>query len=699
MADHPLGKSRRGADFTSPSKQRNRAARQAVQATAKMKTAVATGTPGLRRKRVSIDCGPADWPTEADVGNFAPPIRARINYPELVEEIRMLEMAIPEQISIFTEEGEKTAEPVTLTKEDSKAVGLPRGTVATPMRIHRKKVRIPTASELFELPPQLAAHIEEAGRQTLNRLYLPLLLMRQKSLAKRKLTADRGGVVPKVPEDFLARLPLFKTWPADALSQVVSAMEFRAYDAKEFIVYEREPASAMLFLVNGAVHVLQRTGPGVPYSGRNLASQQTVTTMTCFGEMNLLTDEPWQQALRAVNRADMWILTKPKFEGLLKKMQPHVVNYIIRTAFHRRNETMKSKFPVTVDMLRHQPLFAPTSADFLRDLIDRLEPHALPKDYTLCEEGTSCTTIYYVVHGSVAQLRKVGDAMTHIATLTAGGLIGASAMAHGASSEGTFKTLIDSDIYILSKNSFNILSRQYPNDLDLILEAARSQRHEEITSNQARYAGMVQNIPLLRDLLPSYFVKDFVPLLQPKSYRPLSSVCSTASFCDRLIIVTKGQLRLSDGYEVKVNDCLGWTCCVPHRWGQGAITMNLTAEVLEVPCQDFMEFLHEKHLLNTFIKQTKMIMFPKAFPKQQVDVLLAQIGPHPIFYPVSKSRVVNHNEQGFCTVHMHLLEEHQREETLKKKKQEEETPPSYKKLSQGVWIPRQRQVRGFTTRK
>ena len=127
--------------------------------------------------------------------------------------------------------------------------------------------------------------------------------------------------------------------------------------------------------------------------------------------------------------------------------------------------------------------------------------------------------------------------------------------------------------------------------------------------------------------------------------------------------------------------------------------MNATAEALEVPCQDLMDFLDSKNLLHKVVQKTKMLLFPNAFPKVEVDALHSALGSHPQFYPISPSRIVNHNEQGFCTVHMHLLEEHQRHEYARKKEIEASTPPAYRQLSSGVWVPKSRQVRGFTTKK
>jgi CRP-like cAMP-binding protein len=696
----------------------------------------------VKERRVSIDCGPVDWPTASDMGTMAPPIHQEPDYHTLIDEIRSLEICFTEQVlpkesdelSPTTASGGSSMNPppgvvrklssqavlelpnfsspekkggkkveetvtrvITVPRHASGASGAKSasGSAPTTLLVHTQKVRIPDAAELNELPKELADHIGEAAGETLRRLWIPILALRQKKIARSKLRTERQALAASITPDFISQLSLFRSWPSEVLPAVVQALKLHCFEPKEMIVYEREPASAMLFLSNGTVHSVARHRTKSSYRDPLGTTTQTIHQTHCFGEMNLLTDEPWSFGLRCVTRVDMWMLTKKDFQRLIKLVPMHVMGNVIRTAFHRRNNAMRKHFPMTPELLKQNPLFEHVSHDFAAEIVDRLEPHAAPKDYLLCGEGEPESPMFVVMHGQVGQFRKTGDDLILVGTLGPGSIVGASALAHGASIDATYKTLTDSDLYILSRTTFNAIAKGAGNDLDLMLEAARAQRHIEISTNQSKYLEVVQRIPMLKDILPSYFVKDFLPLLQPKSYRPLSSVCSTSNFCDRLIILVKGKIKLHDGTELKPNECIGWTCCVPHRWGQGALTGNVTAEVLEVPCQDYMDFLSVKGYLNTIIRQTKMILFPKAFPKQQVDTLLAQVGPHPISYPISKSRIVNHNEQGFCTVHMHLLEEFQREEQDKAIKKLADTPPPYRQLSSGVWVPRALNVRGF----
>jgi hypothetical protein len=146
-------------------------------------------------------------------------------------------------------------------------------------------------------------------------------------------------------------------------------------------------------------------------------------------------------------------------------------------------------------------------------------------------------------------------------------------------------------------------------------------------------------------------------------------------------------------------ESIGWTCCVPHRWALPAMTTSSTVEVLEIPYLDLMLFLHERQLLDKVTLATKMLMFPRAFPSADVTALKQSIPPHFVMYPISRSFTVNLNEMGFCRVHMSELVTAEKKERERKAHDDSTSAPHYKKLSQGVWIPTSRRIRGFTTSK
>ena len=645
----------------------------------------------LHRRQPSVDVGRDDWPNKEDMSFAAPPITGGdVQATRLVADLRALELYVPQKV----DEDEMR----------EKCALLPPGAKPPPPPMEVQRVHLPCQDELHALPEVLQAHLQNVAMDTLRAYLHPIVALRQRMLNKKRVLSERVATASAVPVEFISTKPLFRTWAPEYLNMVTQAMKLRCFEPKEFVVFEREQSGSTIFLHTGAVQILQRINPksNKKYSPENVTVVATHNAPAVFGELSLLTEEPWQYAIRVTQKADMWVLYKPEFSTVLAKVPQHVMGHTIRVAFERRNESMRANFPMDSEAVRAHPIFATVSNDFARDLADKLEPFAVPKDYLLFSENELPPAMYFIRQGSVGLFRVTGDGeRTQVGALGPGMIVGDTALAYSSASEYTAQTSSDSDMYQLTKASLYVLTRQYPSDLNAMLDAARAQRQEELHNNQMRFREIVRDIPFISDLLPPYYLVELVQLLRPRSYRPLSSVCSTSSFCDRILILTKGKIRLGTSDFMQVGDCIGWTCCVPHRWARAALTMNMTVEALEIPCEAYMTFLQSKNLLGAVIHRTKMVLFPKAFPREKVERLLSNpsIVNQPIMHPVSSSTHVNLNEIKFCTVHLNILAERDVAERQRRDQIKGETPPPYRQLSVGVWIPKARKATGFNTRK
>ena len=652
-------------------------------------------------RRSSVDEGSPDWPAAEDVANALPVLTndADNRLCELVGEIRELEIVVPHHL------------PETLNsrplEEDFNAQQKQQ-----PYEIC--KIHLPNAAELPAFPKVLRDHLVNAALATLRLHFYPCVLLRQRIITRTRAMLQRQPLAAQVPPDLLDGIPLFRGWPAEALKLVLSSLKYSLYEQREVIVHEKEPSTVMYFLTAGSVKTISRVKGKLKLdkrlSGANVAHSTILVAPCTFGSQNLLTNELWSHAVRSNAKCDVYTLSRQDFNAAMALVPLETTTETIRTAFERRNELMPSNFPLDVDAIRKHNIFSRVSVEFAKDLIDRLEANAVPESFVLTREGEVSAAMYFVRRGTVKVYRKVDGAESNATVITGPTVIGDTALVYNSANSMSCKTVTDCDVYSLSRHNFDMLCRQYTSDVDAMLDAARDQRNAELKSNYLKFRRVLTDMPILNSLVQPYHLRDFLALVQPKSYRPMSCICSTSDFCDRVIVLTKGKITLGrhDGVSGTANgqqhtmqrwESIGWTCCVPHRWAQPEMTMSSTVEVLEIPFLDLMMFLHERRLLDQVTHATKMIMFPRAFPSAETDALRAKIGPHFVMYPTSRSFAVNLNEMGFCTVHMSEIKRLEQAERERAAHEVSTGAPQYKKLSQGVWIPTSRRIRGFTTSK
>ena len=634
------------------------------------------------------------------------------------------------------------------------------------------RVRLPTRAELADLPEPLQRQITLAASQSLRSLLLPMLMVRQLRARRRALSAAEAP--PPITVEFLQqRVGIMAPWPRAALEEVIRRLRPRACAPREIVAHLHEPTHEMLLLAHGHVRLSTRAathrrqlltataaaatsapagvvggttaaGPGGPAGGASAAakaaaasSNQIVSAPATFGEMSLMTEEPWTCFVRAhslsgggggsghgqASAAHFWCLRKSDFAEILETIPSHLVMNTIRTAFQRRKEAMRANYPFGPDKVRQHAPFTNVSLPFARAMADRCTPYAVPKKFVLCTEKEPCEGLFFLCRGALSA-HRAGDGggggggeggggggdggEGH--RITAPAVVCAAELVHGSLNDATVRSTADSDLYHLSRAAFAALAQQFPRDADAVLDAARAQKCEEVLDNAPYFMEILQRMPIVRDCVPSYRLRQFLPLLRAKSYRPLTAVCSTASFCDRIILLTKGVLKLcpdegaagsgggggshaategGGGLLLQAGDSIGWTCCVPHRWAVGVMSTHVTVEALEVSQVDLMNFLQAEGTLGTAVALSEQLMFPRAFSCPP-----PQLPPgHVPFYPISRSRKPNFNEPGFSTVHMGIMAEQARRERERKKRLQLNEPPPYRQVGSGVWIPSQKRTK------
>jgi CRP-like cAMP-binding protein len=677
---------------------------------------------GRRTRTVSVDAGDAAWPSNDDIGYFKTETRStEADLAQVIEDIRKLNIdldakAMQEQLPGMHGKVQPTT-LVDVVNEASMGGGRRRSLPG-----HGAKLStVPLSEQLVEYPALLKDQVTRCANALVATFLMPIMARKHHFLMKRRFNTQRANELSPVRLEFLASMTLLQDWPKDALRRLQSAMYVWAYEPGHAIIHEREPSKSIVFLATGTVELQRRGERRLSPRRKRLGAStvmtqsrrarpnmfaeeapkvfQTLVAPSVLGEFNPMSEDPWSFTAKAVSAVDCWVLDVDSFRQIMMSIPAPAIARTKHVALQQRNNSMRETHVMTAVTVRECLLFNDVSADFATEISRRVEPHAVGHATELTTENERADAMYFLRRGTVKLFRIVNNERTLISTQTAPYLIGDTAVIHASSYENTAVTTTDADCYMLSKAAYDSAVKQFPSDVGVIMEAVRRKRHDDLQRNLLRYRHLIPNIPLLGALnLSAFDIRDFLKLMQPKTYAPLTAVCSKSTYCDRIILLTKGNVRIGDSSVIGPGDCIGWTCCLPHRWGDIGMTLQTSVEVFEVTYADYMRVLHQKGALQQVLQQTKMIMFPKAFPQPDVRALQVALPPHdPGLIPKSDSRVVNLNEMRFCTAHMGLLEEARKEEDKHLAVLKAQTPPAYRVLAGGLWIPKTQKARGFTT--
>jgi voltage-gated potassium channel len=121
----------------------------------------------------------------------------------------------------------------------------------------------------------------------------------------------------------VARVPLFAGLDVAAVSQIITLLYSRTFDAGEVVIRRGMPGDNMFFLVSGEVVVEADSGEIVLKEG------------DFFGEMALLEQRPRSSTVRAVTRVRLLVLDREDLERLGRK-HPAIISRIREIAASRR---------------------------------------------------------------------------------------------------------------------------------------------------------------------------------------------------------------------------------------------------------------------------------------------------------------------------------------------------------------------------
>ena len=161
------------------------------------------------------------------------------------------------------------------------------------------------------LPELLKNGLLETVREVINwKLRLKCVL----KISKARRAVYSLKIHDKLSEAFLAESPLFKRWPAHALSIIMNAAIPRALDAGEFIFHAGEPKeSGVVVILSGTVKELQKRGGSSGSTGRAtvIASNSATAVphgVLFYGDLEQLTEEPHPCTVVSNTPCESWCI-------------------------------------------------------------------------------------------------------------------------------------------------------------------------------------------------------------------------------------------------------------------------------------------------------------------------------------------------------------------------------------------------------
>ena len=558
------------------------------------------------------------------------------------------------------------------------------GAIWEVLRAGKGQMALPTAKDLAQLPRTLQKTFKCLAMETLSTYLYPRVLLCQRKQERARMQAM--STCPRLTVEHLSRQQLFKNCTPDDLRTIIEKLELCVYDKGEYIIHEGDRSgSGIFFVATGQVSIWKKADRQSKAVGAANGSLLVVLgPVACVGEFAFLTEEPRMATIQAQCRVECWVLKKSDFYAFIQRLPEHAFASIVESAFATRNNTMHMSYPISANLLRLRSVFTPCTGPIVDEYLSILQPYAVPKNYCVAKGDQRMDRILFLQNGRCAVLRKLrvqndsatpplppaggakgatpaanaitsSAAATHVHTLRAPCVIGDTAVLHRGVMGDTIVTLSTCDFWVLGREAFLQVLRRYPAVEKQMMQAAREQRQTQLSTQHNLFRDCVRSIPFLRDLAPPGALRELVNLFKARVYKPLSVICSTAVYADRLIILYKGTVRVEDSLFARPwlpGEAQGFTCIVPHKWARLAVSSDVS-ECLELERDTYVAFLRRHKLYKGMHHFAKLLMFPKAFPPREVEVAEQSMADlkTPRLYPCSDATAFSLTEPGFAGAH------------------------------------------------
>lgn len=512
-------------------------------------------------------------------------------------------------------------------------------------------IPLPTYQEMCVMPVEVRQAVQQLAVSVFRRCLLPRVLLRQRRRQRERLS--RVAAPYAITVEQMLKLQTFEMWPPSLLDELIQHFKPYAAERGEIVLQEKEnPCNAVYFLTSGTVQQIQkidRTSKRISATNTKVL-QAAISPVVCFGQLSFLSSDPRMSSIKTVTPCTFWRLFRSDYFKVFNKLPVSVRHHVQDLAFQRRTQSIPYNEPLTVGMLKQMPVFATCSEVALKALLPLFRPTAVPPGRELSIADSDGTAMYVLLRGRCGVFRYLRDRKedAHVQSISPPTMIGDDAVVGGGSHVASIKTLTSCDLYVITKEDFEVCMSKHGADWNLVVEQATRSRQLRLLDSQDRFKEMAVSIPIVANILPFAVRTELSRLFKPILYHPKQTVCASAHFADRVIIVVEGTVRFQDGRCWECGEAAGYTCIVPHRWAQTATAVT-SSKLIELPYQEYKKFLERQGALESVRAAVQALMFPKAAPPQTLywALMATQKLQNPPMYPMSQSERVNLCEEKF----------------------------------------------------
>jgi NTE family protein/lysophospholipid hydrolase len=256
------------------------------------------------------------------------------------------------------------------------------------------------------------------------------------------------AVAADVPPDPVTTSELFRAFPAELHSTLLSALDVIHVPAGAPLFQQGDPGDGMYLVRRGLVHITLRTEDG---------SDQVIDVHgpgSSVGELALITGKPRSAAAVTQGAAELLRLSRSAFEALAAQ-HPDAIRRYAETLLPRLRRAHVAGVLIS--------LFGQLSVRALEDLIAALEWRSLSSGATLFRQGDPGDYVAIVVTGRLrVEVSDPTGATRTVTELGRGQYVGELAVLTGEPRSATISAVRDADLALLHKDAFDRLIAQHP---------------------------------------------------------------------------------------------------------------------------------------------------------------------------------------------------------------------------------------------
>lgn len=494
------------------------------------------------------------------------------------------------------------------------------------------RAALPDGREIALLPPELALTFFTVAMDKFRKLLLPKVLLVLQKRRNKALEREMISRTTRPSAETFKKFKLFNLWTAEALQLATESLTYKCVDANRFIWYTGEPGGTMgiVLLSHGTCRSLRNAQR---LSGeKRLRQSSTIVLSThnpghMFNEYSFVTQEPQMRYVKSATRCDLWCMSREAFEACVQLLPESTRAAMAQLAFARRQKMIPEAYAFHPQLLKKScPTFSRNSDTVLTLIVQAMKPLAVHANTVLAREGETPHCMYFLRRGKVGAFQVVNGEMTHVRSIYAPATLLESCVLHRQENVDLLRAISECDFLTVTLDDIQSIMSQYPAERDILLEVSREEKMKILSKQQLRFRPLLFKVPIVRHVLEAEQITTLSHLFEGRVYSSMELIVSKSEMCDRVIILTKGQVSFGKKGPVwDVGEAMGFTCLIPHRWAHSVVAVQ-QCECIELRRELLVAFFQDCSVLQDATDVCEFVLCPEKFKLFEQERLLAEKG-------------------------------------------------------------------------